>query len=68
MSGARFEVGDEVFVERAVPLARDFLISVEPGDLGVVEKVGDHFLALRVHGMQVLMSRADVVRADGRQP
>ena len=60
-----FEAGDKVFVERTTPLAPGSLISIEPGDLGVVEQVGDHFLALRIHGMRVVVSKADVVPAYG---
>lgn len=63
VSRTGFEVGDEAYVERAIPLARGSLISMEPGDAGVVEAVGDHFLALRIHGTRVVVSKADVVRA-----
>ncbi len=66
MSAAPFQVGDEVYLQRAVPLAGDSLISVEPGDLGVVEKIGDRFLAIRIQGMRVIVSKGDIVRADAR--
>lgn len=65
MSRSQFDVGDHVYVERSIPLARGSLIRIEPGDAGVVEKVGDHFLAIRIHGMRIVVSKADVVRASG---
>lgn len=56
-----FEIGDEVEVVTDAPVARGSLVSLHPGDRGIVEGVSGGWVRVRVAGYPMLI-RAEALR------
>ncbi len=56
-----FEVGDEVEVIRVTPIGRGSLLSLQPGDRGIVEGVSGGFCRIRVAGYPMLARADDLI-------
>lgn len=59
--------GDRVVLLRSIHAGPEGATRLTPGDLGTIEQIGDHFVAVAVNGILSTVSRDDVVRSpDGR--
>lgn len=59
--------GDRVVLLRSIHAGPEGATHLTPGDLGTIERIGDHFVAVAVNGILSTVPRDDVVRSpEGR--